>query len=217
MHLTLSGRFLDNWPPHAPVCKQSLDIFMHLFDNLDIPLASEKIEGPSTSLSFLKITLDTANMEIRLPHDKLLRIQVALTEWSKKKKNATEREILSLVGLLQHATKVVRCRRTFIARMYAMVAKIKELHFFTRLNKEFKSDLAWWYAFVQHWNGFSILLPPNLPQTTIQTDASGSWGCGTVYNNHWLQWQWPDIWKPRDTVKLACKFSVERAHSYVPR
>ena len=85
MHLTLSGRFLDNWPPpHAPVCKQSLDTFMHLCDNLGIPLASEKIEGPSTSLFFLGNTLDTANMEIRLPHDKLLRIQVALPEWSKK-------------------------------------------------------------------------------------------------------------------------------------
>ena len=74
-----------------------------------------------------------------------------------------------------------------------MAAKIEELRFFTRLNKEFKSDLAWWHAFVQQWNGFSVLLPPNLPQTTIQTDASASWGCSAVYNKHWLQWQWPDI------------------------
>ena len=170
-------------PPYAPVCKQILDTFMHLCDNLGIPLASEKIEGPSRSFSFLGITLDTANMEIRLPHDKLLRIQVALTKWSKKK-NATKREILSLVGLLQHATKVVRCGCTFIARMYPMAAKIEELRFFARLNKGFKSDLAWWRAFVQHWNSFSMLLPPNSSQTTIQTDASRSWGCGAVLTHY---------------------------------
>ena len=114
-------------------------------------------------------------MEIRLPEDKLSRIQQTLAHWQQKK-TATKREILSLVGLLQHATKVVKCGRTFTARMYATAAKVKELHYYTRLNKEFRSDLAWWHTFVQHWNGLSILHPLNLSpsQLTIQTDASGS-------------------------------------------
>ena len=175
---------------------------MQLCDNLGIPLASEEIEGLSTSLSFLGICLDTARREIRLPNDKLSRIRLTLAWWLHKKK-ATKREILSLVGLLQHATKVVRCGQTFIARMYATAAKVRELHFFTRLNSEFKSDLAWWHAFVQYWNGLSILQSPNLPpstQITVQTDASGSWGCGAVCNHHWLQWQWPDVWASKDIM-----------------
>ena len=49
---------------------------MQLCDNLGIPLASEKIEGLSISLSFLGICLDTARMEIRLPNDKLSRIRL---------------------------------------------------------------------------------------------------------------------------------------------
>ena len=36
-----------------------------------------------------------------------------------------------LVGLLQHATKVVRPGRTFISRMYNTAARIKELHYYT--------------------------------------------------------------------------------------
>lgn len=194
--------FLLIGPPHSPVCKQDLDTFMQLCDNLGIPLASEKLEGPSTSLNFLGICLDTAHMEIRLPMDKLLRIQTTSAQWLKKKK-ATKHEILSLVGLLQHATKVVRCGRTFTARMYATAAKLRELHYFTRLNREFKSDLAWWHAFVHHWNGLCILRSPSSPspvQTTIQTDASGSWGCAAVYSHHWLQWQWPEIWISRDIM-----------------
>ena len=54
-------------------------------------------------------------------------------------------EILPLFELLQHATKVLRCGRIFVAQVYATTAKVKELHFLTRLNKEFQSDIAWWY------------------------------------------------------------------------
>jgi len=53
---------------------------MELCTDLGVSLASKKIEGPSTSLTFLGITLDTAHMEIRLPQDKLLRIKEALTK-----------------------------------------------------------------------------------------------------------------------------------------
>ena len=179
---------------HSPICGQSLNHFMQLYDHFGIPLASEKIKGPATSLSFLGIMLDTARMEIRLPHGKLMRIQTTLEYWLKKKK-ATKRDILSLIGLLQHATKVVKCGRIFTAHMYATAAKLKEIPFFTRLNKDFMPDLAWWYAFIQHWNGLSILRTQKTPltyQTIIQTDVSGSWGCGAIYNHQWIQYQWPD-------------------------
>ena len=79
-------------------------------------IASEKIEGHTTSLTFLGIIIDIRRMEIRLPEEKLARIQETLKQWLTKK-NATKRKILSLVGQLQHATKVVRCDRTFTARM----------------------------------------------------------------------------------------------------
>ena len=49
--------------------------FIQLCDSRRIPLAPKKIEGPSTSLYFLGIQLDTAHMEIKLPEEKLSRIQ----------------------------------------------------------------------------------------------------------------------------------------------
>jgi len=169
---------------------------------LGIPLASEKVAGPSTSLSFLGITLDTHHMEIRLPQDKLTRIQEMLSHWLNKKK-ASKRKILSLVGLLQHATKVVKCGRTFTSRMYATAAKLRKQHYYTRLNRQFRSDLAWWHTFLQHWNGVSILRDPSVsstPPLIIQTDASGLWGCGAVYNHHWLQLRWTKEWENEDTM-----------------
>ena len=115
-------RYLDNFltmgPPDSSTCQRNLDIFTQLYKDLRVPLAVEKIEGPSTSLTFLGIILDTEQMEIGFPDEKLKHIKVTLEEWLRCKK-ATKRQIHSMVGLLQHATKVVKCGRTFVGRLYA--------------------------------------------------------------------------------------------------
>ena len=139
--------FLMLGPPSSNQCHHNLDIFKQTCQKLGVPLAIKKVEGPSTSLTFLGITLDTAKMEIRLPDEKLARIRQSIDQWLPKKK-ATKREILSLVGLLQHATKVVCCGRTFVSHMYLTAARLKKLDCYTRLNKEFRSDLWWWHTFL---------------------------------------------------------------------
>ena len=194
--------YLDNFltmdPPDSPTCQKNLDIFIQLCRDLGVPLAAEKMEDPSTSLTFLGITLDTRKMEIRLPSEKLQRIKIIL----QGRKKATKRQILLLVGLLQHATKVIRCGGTFVTRLYATAAKIKEMHFYTRFNAEFCSDLMWWHAFIQAWNGLSILHHAPHTESAIYTDASGNWGCGAIFDTQWLQWQWPDEWKQ---AGIMCK------------
>ena len=93
-------------------------------------------------------------------------------------------QILSLVGILQHAAKVVRPGRVFVRRMYSVTAKVKEMDHFT---------------FASEWNGCSFLkvVEGNQhPQFTIQTDASGGGGCGAFFQGSWLQWQWPAEWAP---------------------
>jgi len=81
---------LDNYltmgPPNSETCQQNMDTFIPLCADLGVPLALDKLEGPSTSLSFLGITLDTERMEIRLPDDKLTIIQQLLTTWLPRKK-----------------------------------------------------------------------------------------------------------------------------------
>ena len=158
--------FLAMGPPSSPVCQQNLNTFIGLCSKLGVPLAANKVEGLSTTLTFLGIILDTQCMEIRLPQEKLTWIQVKLETWLKKK-NATKREILLLVGLLQHATKVVRPGRTSVARMYMTATKLQKMHFLTRLNKEFRSDLMWWHTFLQSWNGLSMLHHPALRTAQI--------------------------------------------------
>lgn len=188
--------FLTMGPPSSTTCAENLTTIKEVCLQLGIPLAVDKVEGPSTSLTFLGIVLDTERMEARLPEEKLSRIRLQLTAWLKKKK-ATKREILSLVGLLQHATKVVRPGRTFVSRMYNAAAKLRDLSHYTRLNKDFRSDLRWWHIFVSHWNGLSFFQQSSHNVTAecyIQTDASGSWGCGGCMDIYWFQHAWSEEW-----------------------
>ena len=80
--------------------------------------------------------------------------------------------------------------------MYSTASKVKELHFYTRLNASFRSDVCWWHTFLGSWNGFSLLrwIDSSSYDVFIQTDASGSWGCGALFDKKWLQWQWPPSW-----------------------
>ena len=128
--------------PESLACQHNSNKFIQVCKDLGVPLALEKVEDPTTCLIFLGIILGMARMEIRLPEDKMVRIRQEVARWLLKKK-ATKKEILSLVGLLQHATKVVRCGRTFVGRLYSTAAKLKEMAFYTRLNIEFKWDLYW--------------------------------------------------------------------------
>ena len=164
-------------PPFSGVCQQNLDIIQQICTQLGVPLATEKVVGPTTSLCFLGITINTEKMEAHLPDDKLNRICHSVYNWLHKRK-ARKREILSLVGLLQHTTKIVRGGRTFVSRMYAAAEKLKRMYYFTRLKRDFRSDLAWWHVFLQNWNGLSLLryISDTSPDFTIYTDASGLWG-----------------------------------------
>ena len=198
--------------PDSAECKHNLDIIIHNCKVLGIPLAIDKVMGPVTTIEFLGISLDSMQMEARLPQEKLDRIQRAVAEWLARK-SAKKREILSLLGLLQHASKVVVPGRTFTRRMFNTAAKVRELDHYTRLNREFRSDLHWWDTFLSYWNGvsFSLFANPASPQAIIQTDASGSWGCGASYDSEWFQWSWPESWgstsimeKELVPIVLAC-------------
>ena len=79
--------------------------------------------------------------------------------------------------------------------MYVTAAGVRELDYYTRLNKEFRPDLHWWHAFLTSWNGLSLFRSTVVvPKFHIHTDASGSWGCGALFQGHWFQLPWDNSW-----------------------
>lgn len=85
--------FLTAGAPQSTQCNQNLGRIIKVCESLGLPLATEKIEGPSTSLVFLGILLDSSKMEIRLPDQKLQNLKTTIAEWLEKK--VVPREICS--------------------------------------------------------------------------------------------------------------------------
>ena len=72
-------------PPKSKVCTQHLQILQKACNELAVPLASKKQEGPNRCLTFHGIIIDAHHQELRLPSEKLERILVTLTEWERQK------------------------------------------------------------------------------------------------------------------------------------
>ena len=189
--------FLFVGPPQSSQCRESIQLAVAVCQELGVPLASDKLVGPTQKLQFLGITLDTVNLELHLPVEKLDRLKVLVSSW-RGKRSCTKRELLSLIGHLQHATRVVKPGRSFLQRMFDLAQVAKELHHHIRLSASFRSDLEWWAMFLSDWNGVSMMVSLGRvsPEVTITSDASGKMDCGAISSlGKWFQGLWHGVWQ----------------------
>ena len=184
--------FITLGTPDSLHCQHNLAGIMNTCKDTGVPLEEEKCEGPAQVITFLGMELDSIKMEIRLPVDKLERLRTLLMDW-KGRKAGTKRELLSLIGVLHHASKAVRQGRSFIRRLITLSTVVKKLDNFVRLNISARSDILWWSVFASQWNGTSMLVQFDRanPQVMVTSDASGTWGCGAYESGRWLQFKWP--------------------------
>ena len=206
--VTESIHYLDDYlfvgAPASGECARALQSALRLCDQLGVPVAADKLSGPSTKLTFLGIELDTVRMELRLPSEKLERLKGVITEWQSRKV-CSKRDLQSLIGQLQHACRVVRSGRTFLRRMINLLSVVVEPHHHIRLNRSFRADLGWWASFLGRWNGVAILnsITQPSPDFTVTSDASGNWGCGAISSTgEWFMYQWPASWQ---SVNITAK------------
>ena len=185
--------FLVMGPPSSPECGEARRKLLEILGRLGLPVAEEKLEGPTTSLDFLGFTLDTELSEIRLPRAKLEELRVLLQQW-RGRKSCTRKELESLTGKLAHAAKAVKPGKTFLGRMFRLLGGVRKAHYRVRLNLSFRSDILWWDTFAASWNGVSLLKPTAEECVHVWTDASGAFGCGAFVpaSQDWFQFKWPD-------------------------
>lgn len=189
--------FLFMGAPDTDEGAQALEIALRVLRHLGVPVAVHKTEGPAALLCFLGILIDTNNFELRLPTEKIQRLQSLIASWLSKKAH-TRKDLESLLGHLSHAASVIRPGRTFLRQLFDLLHITKCPSHFVRLNVGAKADLMWWRCFLQHWNGTSFFPLPT-PAVHVHSDASGSFGCGAVMDDgSWLQAQWPAGWEGVD-------------------
>ena len=150
--------------------------------HLGIPVASNKTEGPTTSLTFLGILIDTNKLELHLPSVKLVNLKVLLQEWIERK-SCTRKELESLLGHLSHAATVIPQGRTFLRSLFSLLSHTFVPHHNVRLNLGARADIKWWATFLTEWNGTSFFPVPTV-STEVTSDASGCFGCGGFSAQH---------------------------------
>ena len=163
---------------------------LQVFSNLGVPVAPHKIEGPSTSVSFLGIIIDTQTFELRLPSRKVQHLRELISLWCLKR-SCTRKELESFLGHLSHAASVVRPGRTFLRQLFGLLHLAKAPHHFIRITAGARADLCWWKCFLEQWNGLSFFPLPT-PSVHVYTDASTTFGCGAFTQSvGFFSLQWP--------------------------
>jgi hypothetical protein len=168
---------------------------MTLCEELGLPLAPEKSEGPVTALTFLGIKLDTVAMTASLPEERLAQLKALIVGW-KMKERASVRELQSLTGLLNFACFVVRPGRFFLRRIIDHTTRISALgmgdHAMHRIPGAVFADIDWWHGFLPEWNGISLLYEREWEESTkieLFTDACNI-GYGGVFGTQWIYGAW---------------------------
>ena len=102
--------YLDDYftvdPPQFNIRATNIQTVVHVAD---------KLEGLTTSLVFLGILIDTTRMETALPDQKLVELLSELQLWFSCKK-WWKRELLSLIGKLNFACRIIPAGRIFLRR-----------------------------------------------------------------------------------------------------
>ena len=83
-------------------CTLLMDTFSSVCFELVVPIADEKSNGPVANLVFLGLEIDTIEMVIQIPHEKLIRLKSLLEPllWKRLIK-----EFESIVGLMAFCSK----------------------------------------------------------------------------------------------------------------
>ena len=167
-------------------CQADMRRLMAFFTHLGVPLAPDKVCGPVTRLTFLGIEIDTAERMLRLPEDKVSALMSLITSW-KDRRRCTKRELLSLIGHLSFAAKVVKPGRLFLRRLIDISTTVHHLNHRIHLSMEAREDIRWWLSFLPSWNGVSLFQEPPISSNDLHlyTDAS-SIGMGGVFGNRWF-------------------------------
>ncbi|XP_044217636.1 uncharacterized protein LOC122989025 [Thunnus albacares] len=184
--------FLTVTPPSSPP-SYGLTTMISAFTDLGVPLSPEKTEGPSTSLEFLGITLNSITLQASLPTEKLHRISLLIQNFLMAN-TCTKRQLLSLLGHFNYATRIIPQGRSFLSHLLSIATAVPSIHDHVTLDSACKMELKMWHQFLSSWNGISFFYDVHVTDANdiqLYTDAAPSVGFGGYYGGRWFSAEWP--------------------------
>ncbi|KAF5337417.1 hypothetical protein D9611_003081 [Ephemerocybe angulata] len=177
--------FLLTFQPGTPshIVMAALEWVLALGKQLGLQFQPSKIEGPSTTLEFLGLELDSDQLEIRLPPPKLEYLIELLDAWAAMK-TCTRTQLDELTGFLQFTSQVIPTSRAFLRNLYDFSKGFTSRFTQRRIPGAAKKDLDWWRTVAVGWNGIRFV-SPSRDVVHIFTDAAGTKGLGGHFGRQW--------------------------------
>ena len=150
------------------------------------PVQPSKVTLPSTEVKFLGISINTTTRTLSIDKARLDEV-IDLVSQLLSLRSVTKRRLLSVIGKLAFASRVVRTGRAFLGRLIGATKTVKYLHFSVKITAAVRADLQWWRDSVQSHNGVAMIPPPwsDSSALNVYTDASGL-GMGGYYHPEWF-------------------------------
>ena len=177
----------------------------NILQNIGLQEAKEKAAPPAPVMTFLGLEVNTLNMTIKIPADKMHKIRQELRTWAvgviKNKK-----EVQSLCGLLNFAAACIRPGRVYFSRILNFLRSFKDKNRLPVSEDVFR-DVEWWRHLAEKFNGLAFILNENWekPDVVFSSDACLQ-GCGALTNKYYFSSPFPAAVKNicTDINQLEC-------------
>ena len=156
--------------------ERALRTLQRILNDLGVVEATHKVCEPSQIMIWLGIHFDSRSMVISIPPAKLQEVMETLVSWEGRQQ-ATQREMQSLLGLLQFIASVSPPARLFTNRMLQCLREAPQRGA-ESLSLDFKKDLKFFLDLLPHYNGVRVLIKGEVEcQDHLELDACLT-GCG---------------------------------------
>ena len=172
-------------------CVDALNLVISLLRKLGFHINWQKVTDPSTRIIFLGIEIDSSNMCLRLPDDKLHQALDELRSF-RSRKRASKKQLQSLAGKLNFCAGVVFGGRVFLRRIIDSINLLKADNHKMILTAGIHADINWWLQFMSTFNGKSMLLDQQAVESVF-TDSC-TFAAGGIYAGDWFYINWDLDW-----------------------
>lgn len=183
-------------------CREAMCCLIALLRKLGLLINWQKVVDPTQCITYLGVEVDSVNMCLRLPEEKIDSIREKL-ELACSRRRLTKRQIQSLVGVLNFAAALVHGGRVFLRRLINASTALKKKSDRAQLRGELLQDILWWKRYMSVFNGKSLILHKR-PITSIITDASSE-GAGGYCEGDWWYLNWQVDWPQAQKLHINCK------------
>ena len=126
--------------PSASSCAGVLRVFSSLCNQLGVPIAKEKTEGPVQTITYLGLEIDAVQMQVQVPKGKVQALCEHIHQ-SLSKKKITLCSVQSLVGSLNFVCRAISPGRAFMGRLIALTRGLIKPHHRVRFTTGARLDL----------------------------------------------------------------------------